>query len=413
MIFNDAMTIWILAFLVVTAAALAGWRQGAIRASFFTVGIPLAALLAAPVGRLVKPVAGIFGVSNPLVAWMLVPVLGFLVIAVVIGVAAQPLHKRVEVFYRYHAGDLRMALWERLNSRLGICVGVLNGALCFVLVTFMIYNVGYLTTQVATGAKQPLFIRLANGLGKDLQASGLSRTATAVGTVSAQYYQVADLAGFLMQNPQVGPRLARYPGLTSLWEREEMLPLVQNNVLTNAPAAGATLGEIFSDSGVQFFLKSKDQTKMVLGILETNQADLMAYLETGKSAKYDNQKIIGEWEFNPSVTVAWMRQNNPKISANEMRAIRYQVGQAFAPTHIVVAGDNQLFVKKYPKFNVNPGQPTTIDHVNFKGDWTASGNNYDLHITSGSDEKFMTATADDLRLTVKDGKNLMIFDRAD
>lgn len=407
------MSIWILAFLVITAATLAGWRQGGIRAAFMTVGIPVAALLATSISGLVKPVIGIFGVSNPILAWALAPVVAFILISIVFTMIAQPLHKKVEHFYRYNAGDLRQALWERLNTRLGICLGVLNGAMYFVLASFFVFNLAYVTSQVATAPKQPLIVRLANQLGNDLQAAGLTRTANAVGTLPAKFYQLSDLAGFLMQNPQVGARFAGYPGLVSLWEREDMQPLVMDSTLTNAPMAGARLGEIFANANVQAFLKNKEQSKMVTGILTTNISDLMAYLETGKSAKFDSQKIIGHWVFNPLVTVAWMRQNNPKISASEMRMIRAQVIQAYAQTHILVAGDNQLFVKNLPKFRVNPGQPPTMDLVNYKGDWSASGNNYDLHITGDGEEKFMSATADDLRLMVKDGRNLMIYDRAD
>jgi len=49
----------------------------------------------------------------------------------------------------------------------------------------------------------------------------------------------------------------------------------------------------------------------------------------------------------------------------------------------------------------------------WKGDWSANGDAYDLHVTLNGADKFMTAKAEDLRLSVKDGKNLLVFDRAD
>jgi len=87
--------------------------------------------------------------------------------------------------------------------------------------------------------------------------------------------------------------------------------------------------------------------------------------------------------------------------------------QAYASTRVLVTGDNQLFVKSLPKLKINPGQPPTTEHNDWKGDWSANGASYDLHLTLNSEEKFMTATAEDIRLSVKDGKNLLIFDRAD
>ena len=395
-------------------AALAGWRQGAIRAGFNTVGILLAALLAVPVGNLVFPLLKHLGVSNPLIAWVLAPVIAFIIIIIAVMVAAQPVHKRVEHFYRYSAGDLRQSLWERLNTRIGIYIGVLNGLLCFVLLTFIVFHVAYFTSQFSTAEKQPAFVRLANQLGTDLGATGLNRTAIAIGKVRPEFYQLTDLAGFVLQqkDPQFGARLVNYPGFTSLWQRDEMVPFMQDAALTNALVTGVSLGDLFSDSVVQGLFANKDQSKMLTDVVITNLADLTNYLATGKSEKYSD-KIIGHWEFNPAVTTAWLRQNNPKIPASEMRVIRAQVTAAYATTTILVTGDGQLFIKGLPKFKVTPGQPTTVETNDWKGDWAANGSNYDLHVTFSGEDKYFTATAEDLRLSLKDGKNLLIFDRAD
>lgn len=414
MIFNGSMSIWILAIVVMISTALTGWRLGAIRAAISFVGILFAALLAVPVGKLVHPLLAHSGASNPIIAWALAPVVGFILVSIVFKIIGQPVHGKVEHFYKYQAGDLRLTLFERVNARLGICVGLLNGALYFVLIIFLVFNLTYWTTQTAVGANQPLVIRLVNQLGKDLQGAKLARTATAVGTLPPTYYQFADLSGFIMQNPQVGPRLAEYPALTSLWERDDFQALTTDSTLTNALTAGATLGELLSNPNVRAFLENKEQTKLVTDILQTNLDDLTVYLQTGKSSKYDGQKIIGRWEFNPAVTIAWIRQNNPKIPASQMRVIRYQIAQAYAPTRVLVTGDNQMFAKTWPKFAAQPqpGQPAYTSE-NWKGDWAANGANYDLHLTLNGEEKFLTATAEELRLTVKDGKNLLVFDRAD
>ena len=412
MFFNGGMSIWILAILVMASVALTGWRQGAIRAAFSFVGILFAALLAVPMGKIFHPLLPHVGVENPVLVWALSPVFGFILVSILFKVAARQVHNKVEHFYKYQAGDLRLALWERMNSRLGICVGLMNGALYFVLVSFFIFNLTYWTTQVAVAPKQPLVIRLVNQLGNDLQATHLTRTASAVGTLPPLYYQFADLSGFLMQNPQVGPRVADYPGLTSLWQRDEMQSLIQDSTLTNALAGGATLGDLLNDPTVRTFLANQDQTKLVMGILLTNLDDLTAYLQTGKSAKYDSKKIIGRWEFNPAVTVAWLRQSNPKIHASEMRVVRASLTQAYAQTRVLVTGDNQIFIKSLPRFKTTPGQPTTTEQNDWKGDWSDNGTSYDLHLTFNTEEKFLTATAEELRLSVKDGKSLLVFDRA-
>jgi hypothetical protein len=407
------MSIWILAILVLAATALAGWRQGGIRAAIGFIGILFATLLAVPVGKLFHLLLPVFGVSNPIFVWALSPIGGFIVISIIFSVIAFNVHKKVDVYYRYQAGDLRLALWERLNSRLGICVGLLNGALYFILISFFIFNLTYWTTQASAGVKQPSFVvRFVNGMGEGMQSTGFARTATAVGTLNPNFYKFADLSGFLMQNPQAASRFAEYPAFTSMWERDDMQFLVQDSALTNALATGASLGEIMSESSVQEFLKNKELTKRVGGVVESNIDDLTQYLQTGKSTKYANEKVLGHWEFNTAVTLAWFRQNQPKIQPKEMAAVRSLWSAAFAQTKLLVAADNQIFMRNYPHFQ--PGQNPPFTAENWTGDWSREGENYTLHLTFNGQDKFLSGTTTDgLRLSLKDGRNQIFFDRAD
>ena len=59
------------------------------------------------------------------------------------------MHQKVDVHYKYKGGDLRLMLWERLNRRLGLCLGLVNGTLYLILIAFVIYAVSYWTVQVA------------------------------------------------------------------------------------------------------------------------------------------------------------------------------------------------------------------------------------------------------------------------
>ena len=413
MIFNGGMSIWILALFIIICAGLAGWRQGAIRAAIIFVGIIFAALLAVPLGRLFHPLLPHLGASNPVTAWALAPVCGFLLASIPFIVAAQMVHNRVEHFYKYAAGDLRLALWSRLNTRLGICVGVINGAAYFILISFFIYNLAFWTTQASAGsAEQSLSVRLANSMGEGLQSSGFSKTAAGVGTLPPMYYKLADLSGLLVQNPQLGPRLAAYPGFTSLWHRDDMQSLVTDPLVTNALTSGASLGEIAKAPSVQSFFQNKELTSLLLGVITTNLDDLTRYLNTGESPKYGNEMILGNWQFNPGVTLAWMRQDQPKMGANELAAIRGLWTQAYGPTTLLLTGDNQLFVKNLPKFvaKPDPNQPP-FQAQDWQGDWSKDGTNYTLHISYNGEDKYLVGVMDGQRLKLKDGRTLLIFDR--
>jgi hypothetical protein len=367
-----------------------------------------------PLGHLIHPLLPHLGVTNPITAWWVAPIVGFILASIPFMVAAHMLHVRSEHYYKYHAGDLRLALWSRLNTRLGICIGLLNGAVYFILISFFIFNMGYWTTQAAGASDQPLTVRLANSLADGLEKSGFSQTAVGVGKLSPTYYKLADLTGLLMQNPQLASRFAEYPALISLWHRPDMQSLVTDPLVTNALASGTSLSEILKTPSMQGFIQNKDLNKVVLDSVTTNLDDLTNYLSTGYSAKYSKEPILGNWGFNAGSTLAWFRQEEPKMGAKEMAAIRALWSQGYSPATLLLTADYQLYIKGWPKFEAKPqpNQPP-FQSLDAQGDWSRDGANYTLHFTLNGEDKYLSGTTDGLRLKLKDGRNLLIFDRTE
>ena len=122
------MTIWLLVVLLMASLAGLGYRQGAVRVAFSFVGILLGAILAAPLGKLIKPILSAVGVKNPLLSGPISVLLGFIIISIIFKVIAFSVHQKVDVYFKYKAGDLRLALYERLLHRVGLCLGLFNGA---------------------------------------------------------------------------------------------------------------------------------------------------------------------------------------------------------------------------------------------------------------------------------------------
>lgn len=402
------MTIWILALLVFASCIALGHKLGAINASFSFVGICIAGLLAGPLGGLFKHVLAHIGIQNETMAWAIAPIIAFFVILTLFKTAGFYVHRKVEVFYKYKAGDLRLALWERLNARLGACIGTLNGTAYLVLISFVIYNFSYWTVQVASSPDETRTTRLINRLGEDLQSSGLDKAGRSLVDMPASFYKVADLAGLICQNPQLSERLGRYPAFLSLMERDDLQQLAQSADFTNAWAAHAPMGQLLSDPQIKVLLQNNALLNVVWETVLTNLDDLLTYLKTGQSPKYDGQPILGCWDFDVSVTVAMLRQARPNIPSNEMRAIRVLWSQNFANTTLVAAGDGQAFLKSLPNFKNHPPTMET-----WKGSWSAHGTNYDLSLSDLGETKTLTAQISGGRLTLKDDGNLLIFDRED
>src|SRR5262245_41508866 len=169
------MTMWLLTLLLLACLAAAGWRQGAIRAGISFFGIIFSALLAVPLGKLVAPLVKICGASNPILLWALPPFIAFVVVLALIKVGAFMVHQKVDVYYKYRAGDLRLSVFERLNHRLGICVGLLNGVVYLVLISWVAYGLSYWTVQIGSGENDPRAQRLVSQLGRDMQSTGFAK----------------------------------------------------------------------------------------------------------------------------------------------------------------------------------------------------------------------------------------------
>ncbi len=415
MLFTVGMTIWILALVLLASSIALGHKLGAINASFTFVGIVFAGLLAAPLGGLSKHLLAHAGIHNETMAWAIAPIVTFFLVLALFKAAGFFVNRKVAVYYKYQTDDLRLALWQRLNTRLGACVGTLNGTAYLVLVSFVIYNFSYWTVQVAPSENETRTTRFINHLGQDLESTGLDKAAHSLVAMPDNFYKVADLAGLIVQNSYkkdgspnqefVG-RLANYPAFISLTERDDLQQLTQNSDFASAWNSHAPMGQLLNEPQVKTLLQNNDLLNAVWTTVQTNLDDLTVYLKTGKSPKYDEEKILGRWDFNVSTTIAMMRQARPNISASEMKVIRAMWSQGFADTTFVAGADGQAFLKSLPDFK---SQPPTLE--TWKGSWTENGTNYDLSLASNGENKSMSAQIGGGWLTVKDDKNTLIFDR--
>lgn len=405
------MTVWILALVLVAAAVGLGYRQGAIRALFTFVGILFGVLLAGPVGKLFTLLLPHVGFKQPVIVWAVAPLLAFWLVVIVFKIAGFMVHRRVELHYKYHLPDIRLTVFERLNHRLGGCAGVLNGTAYFILLSFLLFNFSYWTVQVASSDAESRTTRMINLIGHDLQTTGVAKAAAAVATLPSSYYQVADLAGLICQNPNVAYRLSSYPAFISISQRDDLQQLTQDETFTNAWAEHAPMGSLLNTPSVQGILKDNDLLTTVWNAVTNNLTDITTYLKTGESPKYDGEKIIGRWDFNAMVSVAQYGQQHPKMKSAELDGLRAIWEQAYATTSFAAGTDNQAFLLNAPDFkDYKPGQPITTE--NWKGQWSDDGNAYTVTLSdSDGDNRTYVASVTPLRLTLKGDSDIFVFDR--
>jgi uncharacterized membrane protein required for colicin V production len=406
------MTIWLLALILLASLAGLGYRQGVVRVAFSLMGILVGALLAVPAGKLVRPLLVVFNVKDPILAWALPPLIAFIIISMIFKGLALPVHLKVDVYFKYRAGDLRLALYERLHRRLGLCLGIVNGTAYLVLISFVIYALSYWTYQMATSENDPKLVRLVNRMGRDLETTGFNKVARAIDSLPKLYFETADVAGLIYHNSLLAARLGRYPGFFKLAEQAEFAGLSADKEFTEMWQRQEPIGTFIQQARIQAILQNPDSLKVVWDTVVPDLADLRVYLETGKSAKYSD-KILGRWRFNVIAVIPSIRRHKPNIKSSEMQKARRAMLMTFEKTSFTAWPDHTAIIKDLPPIKLPsplgtaPGgtQPLT-------GEWKGiDGDNYEFTFRGA----LLTGVTDGNRLTMK-GKDMemdLVFDSED
>lgn len=403
------MLIWLLVLVLLASLAGMGYRQGVIRIAFSLAAILLGMLLAAPLGRLLHRPLMLVGLKDPVLLWLLPPFIVFVVISIGFKIAAFPVHHKVDVYFKYHAGELRLALWERLHRRLGLCLGLVNGALYSILIAWVIFCFSYWTVQVATSDADATSVKFLNHLGDDLQATGFAKVAAAIDSMPESFYDTADLAGLLYQNSLLEARLQRYPAFLGLAERPEFKAIATDKDFAEMRQKQEPFRNVLNNAQMQAILHNPDLLLSIWDTLKPDLKDLRTFLETGKSAKYDPEKILGRWDFNVSATAAMLRRAKPNLTSIEMKKIKATVLTPFARASLVAMPDHQALLKDAPPLRFGPGAVSSSAPQ--QGQWKNLDDKYQLSLPGSAGNEDFPASIDGDRMTLKTPGMDFVLDR--
>jgi len=373
------MTIWLLAILLLAALAGLGMRQGAIPVLLSFFGIVFGGLLARPLGYLITPLLTAAGVMHPVWITFLPPCIGFLIVLTLFKIGGFVLNKKIELHFKYNAGELQTAMWNRLNHRLGLCLGLFNGAAYFVLICSAIFPLSYWTVQMATPESDPKTIQLVNRLGKDLESSGMNRVAVSISHMPTNYFLAGDIVGLIYKNPLLEARLSRYPAIVALSEQPQFQDLANDKDFTELRMKQASILDIINYPKVQAILQNPEMVKTVTNALVPNLTDLQNFLLTAKSATF-NEEIFGTWDFDVSASMALYRKSHPNVTPLEAKKRRDAMLVDFARTTFTAAPADLAVLKNYPHLNTS-SRPPAIEMQNSKGQWSGINGTYTVNLS--------------------------------
>ena len=398
------MTIWVLAVVLLAALAGLGRCQGAIRAASSLLGILAAAWLAGPLARLVRPLLRKTGMNDPLLLWLLATLAVFVIVLVVFKIIGQVAHRQVARHFKDRKADvLRLARWQRLNGRLGLCLGLINGAVCLVLISFVIYAASYWTVQLAAEDQDSKVITIFNRLGWDLQRTGMTKVVAAVDPLPASYYDAANLAGLIYHHPLLEARLSRYPAFLTMGQQPEFQKLGQDPQFYDMWLKQEPIRNLMTNSAAKAIFDNPSMLEFVWSVLEPDLEDARIFLETGKSPKYGGEAILGCWAFDVNGAIAAYRTARPSISPADLQRVTRLMTTAFAKTSLMAATDHTVWLKNAPSLKVQAGSTATNEIRSLQGQWNANATapgQYDLTLQGADTSEAMKAKVDGDRLTV-------------
>lgn len=412
------MTIWILALLLFALLALIGYNQGAIRTSFALLGLLVASWLALPLSPVAAPVVrwllGLFGNQNPLLLGALAPGVAFMFVVLLFTIAGLAAHKQVEVYYKYKAGDLRLALWERMNQRLGLGLGLINGLIYTVLIALACYVVSYATTQMALNENAPKLVRLVTRMGQDVVATGLVKAVRAIDPTPPVYYEAADIVGLIYHNPLTQSRLTRYPAFLGLSQRPEFQDLANDKDYYELFARQAAVAEIVSHPKTQAILNNPALLREIWGLVRGDLKDLRGYIETGNSAKYDSEPVLGYWIFDSGASFNQLKRTQASLGTAKLKEVQKYLLAAYNKAVLLATPERLVFLKDVVA--VKPGmilKPEQLSQLEKKaGNWENAAGKYTF---SGifPDGKELTGTIANGKLILTGSWAPLVFVRED
>jgi hypothetical protein len=365
--------VWIIAFLCLGLVGVAGYRQGPIRAAFSFFGLLFGTFLAGPLSPLTKRLLPLLGLHHPVWSFFAPQILAFLIVLIIFKIGGQVVHQRVAVYFKYKVEEQAFYRWQRIYTRLGLCVGLLNGAVYFILLTLLIYSAGYFTTEAASGEGDPLGARFLTEVRAQLHGQNLDRVLAAYDMVPGPVYQTADMAALVLHNPPLLTRLAHYPPCLQLSEQTDFKVLVYDTQLRQMIDSQTKTIEILRYPRVHDMLTNGAIVSELIGLLGPDLDDMQTYLATGQSAKYDPETILGIWDIDRSATFAHLRKRQPNITLKDLEQKEQDLTSQIGGLSLTATPDHQLILKR-----PNPSNPEGT--VVAAGTWKKEQDTYEVNL---------------------------------
>ena len=127
-------------------------------------------------------------------------------------------------------------------------------------------------------------------------------------------------------------------------------------------------------------------------------------LKTGKSPKFDPEKILGLWNVDVRATWVEERKANPNMNARQVAGLRTTFLPQILDLRLTATTDNQMILEQQ---NANGAQPAVVDH----GSWKNEGGSYEITFPKNKPGTVAVTPGDDGTLRLPWQGHLCLFNK--
>ncbi len=401
------MTIWLCVVLLLAATAAAGFFQGMVRGALSLFGLLLGLLLAMPMSGLVAPVLPVVSVRHPVAVSFVAPIVIVMLWLIVFKIVGMIVHKQIEKHFEQKVEEARRHLWENLNRRVGLCLGLVTGSVYVFVLSMLAYTLGYFTVQSASAGVNPAAWNILNKITEDLRDTGFAKVVAPLSPAPETWYDGADIINDIYNNPLIQNRLSKYPLFLPLSQKPEFQALSRDTAFQEFWQKQPSLSEFIHHERINTFVTNEAFLAEMTGLLENDFKDLKAYLQTGKSEKFDREAILGRWQFDVEAALGRLRKNKPDMTVLDVKRRRLLLDRGFARATLTATLDKKL-VLSVPSLNylsLNPSNPPPAKRITGTWDSVIEGTRYRLSLSEGGQRENADAViqADAMIFQTSDG----------
>ena len=349
------MLVWVFAFLFAMLFGGLGYGSGAIRMLVALIGTVISLAVMDPLGRLLEPVAAKVAADNIALREGLPGFLAFVIVWLVIYGLGFLAHQPVMLHMKYKEDDATRESFGKMNQAGGAVVGLLIALIVFFTAGKRVYVGGYLTAQTTgEGANEPALVKLGTSARRSMAGTAWERTFAALDTTPARFYEVSDVLGLVYENPALLEYLRDYPPFYAMEERQEVIDIAADAEFLDLLKTKAGFSQVVNHPKIRAVLANPE---LVAALSQTDLVDFTAWVKTGVSPKYADEKILGRWRVDVANVLLSMRRQRGNIPPTEFALLRTALSAALTPLRFRFYTDGRFTVVSTGGAPANPDAP--------------------------------------------------------